>query len=417
MQSQRKQPMRRLTTRVSAAAFLFALTPNCLIAQSGGDSVALVPPVFVPPITVEAEPSLESPAGVASRVYKPVDRSDTNFDATNIDGPPSYESLAAEVTLLERLSKVVRGVSTLVRPSVVHIEASKTEKTLGRSESYEEAGSGVIIARGNQTWVVTNRHVIVGSQPEAIVLKLSDGRKLIPTKVLSDSLTDVAILEVKDRSLTPARIGNSTQMEIGDFVIAVGSPFGLNHSVTFGIVSARGRRDLTLGDERIELQDFIQTDAAINPGNSGGPLVNLRGEVIGLNTAIASSSGGGVGIGFAIPIEMVVHVADQLIRYGEVQRGYLGVSLDPSFDSSAAIRMNLPVNRGALVKTVRDGSPAKKAGIAVGDVIVKFDDVDIENDDHLVTCVGLTDAGHEAEVILYRSGKSYRTTVQIGSGS
>lgn len=324
-----------------------------------------------------------------------------------------YEQLAAEVAILERMSNVVRAVSNLIRPCVVHINASKVEQNRGRTESVEEAGSGVIIARGSEYWVLTNRHVVAGSRPAEITLKLSDGRRIFPTKVLTDELTDVAILAIQEPNLTAVRIGDSDRVAIGDFVVAVGSPFGLSHSVTFGIISARGRRDLTLGEERIELQDFIQTDAAINPGNSGGPLINLRGEVIGLNTAIASSSGGGVGIGFAIPINMVNRVVDQLAQYGVVKRGYLGVSLDPDFDASTAIRMGLGSAGGALVKTVRNASPARKAGIAVGDVITRFDNVDIESDDHLVTCVGLTPVDQQVDVIIFRSGKSYKTTVTI----
>ena len=326
-----------------------------------------------------------------------------------------YEELAAEVAFLERMSNVVRAVSDLVRPCVVHINASKLERKGGRTESVEEAGSGVLLRLNQRNWVLTNRHVVVGSRPDEISLKLSDGRRIFPTQVFADELTDVAILLVEEPNLQLARIGDSDRVAIGDFVVAVGSPFGLSHSVTFGIISARGRRDLTLGEERIELQDFLQTDAAINPGNSGGPLINLRGEVIGLNTAIASSSGGGVGIGFAIPINMVNRVTEQLAQYGEVRRGYLGVSLDPDFDATSMIHMGLVSAGGALVKTVRDGSPAQKAGIAVGDIITQFDRTNIESDDHLVTCVGLTPVGKDVEVILYRSGKSYRTTVRIAS--
>src|SRR5690606_32287441 len=137
--------------------------------------------------------------------------------------------------------------------------------------------------------------------------------------------------------LPAARIGRSGSVEVGDFVLAVGSPFGLSHSVTFGIVSAQERRDLTLGSERIELQDFFQTDAAINPGNSGGPLLNLRGEVIAINTAIASSSGGSEGIGFAIPIDMAIRVAQELVQFGALRRGYLGVTLDPEYQAADSI--------------------------------------------------------------------------------
>ncbi|NNE01013.1 MAG: trypsin-like serine protease, partial [Pirellulaceae bacterium] len=217
-----------------------------------------------------------------------------------------FEQLAVESASYDRLGKLVRRVSQLVKPSVIHIEAHKTETKGGHQESYDEAGSGIVIRTGNETWVLTNRHVILGAKPAEILLRTSDGRDFHPTRILDDPNTDVAVMKVNIENLPPARMGNSSTTQIGDFVVAIGSPFGLSHSVTFGILSAKGRRDLSLGEQRIELQDFFQTDAAINPGNSGGPLLNLRGEVVALNTAIASSSGGSEGIGFAIPINMAM---------------------------------------------------------------------------------------------------------------
>jgi len=207
-------------------------------------------------------------------------------------------------------------------------------------------------------------------------------------------------------------MGSSKSVQIGDFVLAIGSPFGLSHSVTFGIVSAKGRRDLTLGTERIELQDFFQTDAAINPGNSGGPLLNLRGEVVAVNTAIASSSGGSEGIGFAIPIDMAIRVAEELVAHGKLRRAYLGVTLDPEFSSDDAFRGN-GFPGGALVKDVRDGSPAAAANLMRGDVILEFDGNGVDNDDHLVTQVGLTPLGQEVPVIISRGGRRYRTNITV----
>jgi serine protease Do len=175
---------------------------------------------------------------------------------------------------------------------------------------------------------------------------------------------------------------------------------------------------LSLGEQKIDLQDFFQTDAAINPGNSGGPLLNLRGEVIGLNTAIASSSGGSEGIGFAIPIDMAMRVADQLTRQGRLRRGYLGVTLDPDFspaDLAAANRelVDAGILSGALVKNVRPGSPAEQAHLQRGDIIVQFDGKSVESDDHLVARVGLTPIGKSTPMIIYRGGKRYRTEVML----
>ena len=203
-------------------------------------------------------------------------------------------------------------------------------------------------------------------------------------------------------------------MEIGDFVVAVGSPFGLNHSVTFGIISAKGRRDLKLGDGSVKYQNFLQTDAAINPGNSGGPLLNLRGEVIGLNTAIASSSGGSEGIGFAIPIKMVMSIARQLIEQGFVRRAYLGVRLDSGFTADEASERGLPRPAGALISGVTSQSPAAASGFNVGDVILQFDGVSIEDNAHLVNLVSVTPVGERVEVLIYRDGSPVRKQVMVG---
>ena len=326
-----------------------------------------------------------------------------------------YNDLAEEFTAFERLGNLVKRVSQLVKPSVIHIEAHKTEEKGGLREVYDEAGSGVVISAGGDTWVLTNRHVIVGAKPQEILLRTSDGREMSPTRVLSDASTDVALLKLDESDLPVARLGDSVQVEIGDFVIAIGSPFGLAHSVTFGIISAKGRRDLSLGSQRIDLQDFFQTDAAINPGNSGGPLLNLRGEVVAINTAIASSSGGSEGIGFAIPINMAIRVADELIRHGKLRRGYLGVTLDPDFSAAKLDAPGIRAAGGALVKNVRPGSPAEVARLRRGDIIVEFAGTPVESDDHLVARVGLTAIGESVPMIIVRDGKRYRTEVVLTS--
>ncbi len=325
-----------------------------------------------------------------------------------------FNELAEEFNTFDRLGNLVRRVSQLVKPSVIHIEAHKTEVKGGSRESYDEAGSGVVISIGNgESWVLTNRHVILGASPREILLRASNGREFYPTKVLADASTDVAVMKIDAIDLPPARLGDSNAIEIGDFVVAIGSPFGLSHSVTFGILSAKGRRDLSLGEQKIDLQDFFQTDAAINPGNSGGPLLNLRGEVIGLNTAIASSSGGSEGIGFAIPMNMATEVASQLIRYGKLRRGYLGVTLDPDFTAADLAAAGYSLLNGALVKNVRSGSPAEAAHLQRGDIIVEFNGRPVDNDDHLVAQVGMTPIGSAVPMIIYRGGKRYRTEVVL----
>ncbi len=332
----------------------------------------------------------------------------------NVERERLYNELAEEFSAFNRLGNLVRRVSTLVKPSVIHIEAHKTEERGGTRESYDEAGSGVVLQLpNNEHWVLTNRHVVEGAKPQEILLRASNGNEFYPEKVLADASTDVAVMKISQPAIPAARLGDSTNVGIGDFVIAIGSPFGLSHSVTFGILSAKGRRDLSLGAQKIDLQDFFQTDAAINPGNSGGPLLNLLGEVIGLNTAIASSSGGSEGIGFAIPINMAMQVAEQLVQNGRLRRGYLGVTLDPNFsvaDLATAGYVNIS---GALVKEVREDSPAAKARLRTGDIIVLFNGDEVENDDHLVTQVGLTNVGDSIPMIILREGKRYRTDVTL----
>jgi serine protease Do len=198
-------------------------------------------------------------------------------------------------------------------------------------------------------------------------------------------------------------------------VLAVGSPFGLSHSVTLGIVSAKGRRDLELGEEAVRFQDFIQTDAAINPGNSGGPLVNLRGEVVGLNTAIASNSGGSEGIGFAIPISMVMFVARQLVDSGTVSRAYLGVSLDRVFTQRTAQRLGMVRAVGARVSGVTKGSPADVAGIVPDDVILEFDGLPIEDDDHLVSLVSMTPTNRTVTLSVFRNRERISLEMPVAS--
>jgi serine protease Do len=203
-------------------------------------------------------------------------------------------------------------------------------------------------------------------------------------------------------------------LEIGDFVLAVGSPFGLSQSVTRGIVSAKGRHNLELGDGDLRWQNFIQTDAAINPGNSGGPLVNLRGEVVGLNTAIASSSGGNEGIGFSIPINIVARIAEQLVAKNEVARGFLGVKLDHSFNEARAKELGLVRPVGTRITVVEPQSPAERAALRVNDIILQYNGVRVESDDHLIGLVKLTEVGQQVPLMLYRDGKPIDVFVEIG---
>ncbi|MFM8735142.1 MAG: S1C family serine protease [Pirellulales bacterium] len=327
-----------------------------------------------------------------------------------------YEQAARDAEPLEAQGRQLRRLTELLRPTVVHINATKPllRPRSGKS-SDNEAGSGVIAQIDGSTVVITNRHVVNRAALEDILLRLEDGRELTPTRLWSDAGTDIAVMEIDAEGLQPARLADSDTLRIGDTVLAIGSPFGLSHSLTLGIVSAKGRRDLELGGGAVKFQDFIQTDAAINPGNSGGPLVNLRGEVVGLNTCIASNSGGSEGIGFAIPITMAVFVARQLLENGSVPRAYLGVALDNRFDAVEADRLGLVRPVGTRVEVVTRGAPADLAGIRADDVILEYEGCVVEDDDHLMSMVGMTPLGRTVEVVIFRNGERLPVRMKVAS--
>ncbi len=268
---------------------------------------------------------------------------------------------------------------------------------------FQSIGSGVIIDPAAGI-IITNDHVIRNAS--LITVTLNDGRRLKAKLVGGDSETDVAVLKVDAKNLKSLPIGDSDKMEVGDFVMAIGNPFGLNsygnsQSATFGIISAMKRSDLNI--EGIE--NFIQTDAAINPGNSGGALVNVKGELIGINTAIISLSGGNVGIGFAIPINMVRDVAQQIVKYGSVHRGLMGIFVQ-HLTPELAQALGYPESfQGALVAQVNENSPAELAGLKAGDVITQINDTKITQATQVKNTISLLRVGSEAKIYIKRQGK------------
>ncbi len=266
-------------------------------------------------------------------------------------------------------------------------------------------GSGVVVS--DDGFVVTNNHVIQGATE--LKVSLFDGRTFDAEVVGTDAKTDLAVLKIDAGNLVPADFGDSDAMEVGDWVLAVGSPFELNHTVTAGIVSAKGRSQLRITD----YDDFIQTDAAINPGNSGGPLVNLRGEVIGICTAIVSRTGGYQGIGFAIPSNMVSMVRDAIIRQGRVQRGQLG-ALIQDMTEELAESFGFDSTDGVLIGDVLPGSPAEKAGIQSGDIVVEYQGRAVKSANELRNSVAATSPGTNATLILFRDGERQTIRVEIG---
>jgi len=270
----------------------------------------------------------------------------------------------------------------------------------------EAAGSGVIVD-AQQGYILTNHHVIENA--DKITVTLLDNRSLTARIVGSDKGSDIAVLKVAGEGLTSMPFGDSSKLRVGDYVVAVGNPFGFSHTVTSGIVSALGRS----GINRDAYEDFIQTDASINPGNSGGALVNLNGELIGINSAIISRTGGNIGIGFAIPTNMVRSVMEQLITYGSVSRGLLGVNISDVSPEIAAT-YGLHDNSGALVMAVTPGSAAEGAGIRIDDVIVSINGVRPRDSGSLRNTIGLLRPGEEVRVGIVRDGKEQTVTAVLG---
>ncbi len=326
--------------------------------------------------------------------------------------------------LAQELSDAFSYIAEKSAPAVVYIETEKVVtaplnfpfdffgddffKRFFAPPRYRErgAGSGFIISPDG--YIVTNNHVIQGAQK--ITVKLADGRVFKAKVVGTDPFSDIALIKINAKNLPTLPLGNSDLLRIGEWVIAIGNPFGLTHTVTVGVISAKGRSGIGITD----IEDFIQTDAAINPGNSGGPLLNLKGEVIGMNTAIFTKSGGYMGIGFAIPINIVKTVVQQLKTKGKVERGFLGVVIQ-DLTPSLARELGVNVNQGVLITEVMPHSPAAKAGLKVKDVIIGFNGKRIKNASELKSFILLTKPGTWVTLDVIRHHKHLKIRVKIGA--
>lgn len=333
--------------------------------------------------------------------------------AAHAQAPATLPGGSAELLRLgERFEAVARKVS----PTVVAVEASK--RTAGKSKPVEESGSGVLFQPEGQRFacVLTNNHVIDGAVATQITVSLWDGKLLRTTQVWADPESDIAVLRVEGENLPTATLGDSDAVRVGQWVLAVGSPFGLNQTVTHGIISARERGQVSLGST-IRIKDFLQTDAAINPGSSGGPLLNLDGEVIGINTAIASHSGSNSGVAFSIPINMAKRVVRQLLEKGAVSRGYLGMQLAPSFEAADALKLGLDKVQGALVESVYPNTPAALAGMQARDVILQLDGALVRNETHFITQITSLPPGQKVKVLVWRDRQTVTLEAVIGDWS
>jgi len=285
----------------------------------------------------------------------------------------------------------------------------ETPKGYGETPPREERvvgqGSGFIISRDG--YIMTNNHVVSGA--DRVTVRLLDGRQFQAEIVGTDPHSDVAVVKIDGGDLPVLPLGDSDSLEVGEWVLAIGNPFGLSHTLTAGVVSAKGRSRVGITD----YEDFIQTDAAINPGNSGGPLVNLDGKAVGMNTAIFSRSGGYMGIGFAIPINMAKGIADQLIKHGSVTRGYLGVLIQ-DLTPDLARSFGLKGRKGVLVAQVTEGSPAEKAGLKQGDIIIGFGGKPVKEVTSFRNRVALIPPGTEEKITILRDGEKKTLTITVG---
>jgi len=338
------------------------------------------------------------------------------------------------ISLLDKTGKAFASVVKKAAPAVVHVGVEKSVKSSGQQypdffndpfferffgpqfrhppqgqqpREYKEqaAGSGIIIT--SDGLILTNNHVV--GEADNITVLLADKRELKAKVIGTDPQSDVALIKIDATGLPVIPLGDSDKLEVGEWVIAIGSPFELNQTVTVGVVSAKGRSRIGIND----YENFIQTDAAINPGNSGGPLLNIHGEVIGINTAIFSRSGGYMGIGFAIPINMAKAIQGQLLEKGKVTRGWLGVVIQ-DVNEDLAKSFGLENAKGALVSEVSDNSPAKDAGIQQGDVIIEVEGKTITDVSNLRNMVAMIQPGTKIPVVVIRDGKKKELQVTIG---
>ncbi len=354
-----------------------------------------------------------------------------SWDWTNLSNAIE-ESQAQDlnaIEALERTSRAFVAIAKHVTPAVVNISTERSDDlrdelkdtpfhwffdddTFNRffgprsQRPSRGLGSGVIISKDG--YILTNNHVIRNT--DKLLIRLSDDREFEAEIIGSDEQTDLAVIKINGDNLPVVNIGDSDKLEVGEWVVAIGNPFGLSETVTAGIVSAKGRNALGLA----EYEDFIQTDAAINPGNSGGALVNIRGELIGINTAIETRSGGFQGVGFAIPINMANNIREQLIDYGRVTRGWLGVQIQNVENDVMMNEFNLNNRNGAIVTEVIESNPAAEGGMKSGDVIIKFDDQPVNNTQQLRNLVAAATVGKNVEVVVMRDGSPNTIIVELG---
>jgi serine protease Do len=341
-------------------------------------------------------------------------------DKVKLGGPAP--AVSADMNLMSTQRAFI-AVAKAVTPTVVSVTVKTKPKSgipffhnfqfnLPEPQPEKGVGSGVIVTADG--YIITNNHVVDDAAKNGIKVTLYDNREFSGTVVGKDPTTDVAVIKVDAKDLPAAALGNSDSVEVGQWVLAIGNPLGLTSTVTAGIVSALGRNiDVETSQEKYGISNFIQTDAAINPGNSGGALVNIRGEVVGINAAIATRTGYNQGYGFAIPINLVRKMAEDLIAYGKVKRPWLGIKMKPELDETEARALGMSKPAGVLVQDVISGTPAEKAGIKAGDVILAVNGKDVNAANEIQTIIAERKPGDVVRVKIYRNGSTLEKEVTL----
>jgi len=321
------------------------------------------------------------------------------------------DDFLANAEHFEKLGTLFRQSVELAMPSTVSIRITHTRATRRGNMTVEESGSGIIVAIAQKQVILTNRHVIEGAEQDAIQILTHDRKILTPTKIASNGDFDIAVIEVAEPLSQSARLGNSDNVRVGDVVLAIGNPFGLERSVSMGIISAIGRRQVPGISGATPLAGFFQTDAAVNPGSSGGMLLNLRGEVIGVQTAIATQGGGNEGVAFVMPINPVLRIAEQLVQTGVVVRPVIGIKFYSSFSHEERRKLRIDRLIGAKIETVSSNTPAERAGLRSDDVILTFNNVEVEDGLHVIHLVTQSEIGKPIVLEIIRDEKTFSVTV------